>query len=100
MHIEQDCTVEHEGKKYEASGSYLVRCSDGFSRGIVYAGKDCRSVTTWHGEKLADATFGATWQGNFCKMRCVSFTVDGVRYRGSYCPDWADAIKVKSTRKV
>lgn len=105
--IEQDCTVEHEGRHFTCGGAHLVDCTDGFRRGVVYAKVHARSlertigvVTDWHGAKLADCTFGPIYQGIFCRMRSVSFTLDGVRYTGRYCPDWADAVRVRSTKKI
>lgn len=115
--VETDCKFEHGGRMFEAGGAFLADCSDGFRRGVVYAkpadvqgisdrlGRRFNRatygiVTDWHGNKLADAEFGEEYQGNFCKMRAVSFTIDGVKYAGRYCPDWADMIRVRSTRKV
>ena len=117
--IEQDCAIEHNGHKFINGGSFLLACSDGYRRGIVYVKepstdhhggffKDYRqnyragsgSVTTWHGEHIANAHFGIIYRGNFCRMRSVRFTLDGVTYSGRYCPDWSQMVRVKSTRKV
>lgn len=117
--IEENCTINHGGRTFEAGGSWLLDCTDGHRRGVVYvkhpesdrpggpwgeyrnrypAGRG--TVTTWHGETIAPAYFGSVYQGNFSRMRSVSFTVDGVTYAGRYCPDWSEAVKVRSTRKV
>lgn len=107
--VEQACVVEHEGQKFESSGAWLAKCSDGYMRGVVYAkpmgykpySPTCGGIVTdWHGNKLADAVYGRQYQGNLCKMRCVAFTVDGVKYAGRWCPDWADAVRVRSTKRV
>lgn len=106
--VEENCTIEHEGKKFEAGGSWICDCSDGHRRGVVYAkpnkgsegGYSIGTVTTWHGEFIAIARFGKVYQGAFCKMRTVRFEIGGVKYSGRYCPDWADAVRVRSTKKV
>jgi hypothetical protein len=98
--IEQDCTITHKGQQFTAGGAWLADCTDGYRRGIVYADSLKAIVTTWHGEKIADATYGHVYQGNFCKMRTVSFIHDGIKYTGRYCPDWSQAIKVRSTKKL
>lgn len=100
--IEQNCTFEHEGRTYESGGAYLVDCPDGKMRGVVYV--QCsdvpghpHKVTTWHGDFIAYVAL-TDYQGNFCKMRRVSFTYKGRKFVGDYCPDWADAVKVRSTK--
>ena len=105
--VETDCMITHEGKTFESGGSYLVDCTDGYRRGVVYAKPigtpnttGCPCVTTWHGEYIASAHFGREYRGNFCRMQSVSFTLDGVRYTGRYCPDWSQAVKVRSTRII
>lgn len=98
--VERDCVVEHEGRCFESGGAQMVDCRDGFRRGVVYAKPGANMVTDWHGNKLADATFGLTFQGNFCSMRSVAFVLDGVRFTGRWCPDWADAVKVRSTKRI
>lgn len=111
--IEIDCVVEFEGEVFESGGSWLSDCTDGYRRGVVYAkphhdfagkvidGAHGGSVTDWHGRQLATASFGRVYVGSFgAKMRSVSFTVNGVRFSGRYGCDWADAVRVKSTKKV
>ena len=107
--VETDCKFTHEGRTFEAGGAWLCDCTDGFKRGVVYAkpiiriAEGCPAhgvVTDWHGNEIAKAVFGVPYQGNFCKLRSVSFTVDGVKFTGRYCPDWADAVKVRSTKRV
>ena len=98
--IEENCKIEHAGKTFESGGSFVVDCTDGFRRGIVYAKPDKGIVTTWHGETIARAKYGSIYQGNFCKMQSVSFTLDGILFTGRYCPDWAQMVRVKSTKKI
>jgi hypothetical protein len=108
LFVETDCAIEHDGKRFEAGGAWICDCTDGFRRGVVYAKPNddkaqwaCRGVvTTWHGEKIADAWFGSTYRGNYCRMRSVSFTIDGVVFTGRYCPDTSQAIRVRSTKAV
>jgi hypothetical protein len=96
--LEQNCTIEHEGKTYEAGGSYLLPCTDGKVRGIVYVDTQNRTVTTWHGELIARLDALTYYRGNFCRMARISFTHEGRKFIGDYCPNWADACKVRSTK--
>ena len=94
--IETDCKIEHEGKSFESGGSFICECSDGYLRGIVYAKPENKTVVTWHGEVIAKAIFGRIYQGNFCKMQSVSFDLNGKRFNGRYCPDWAQMVRVRA----
>ena len=100
MFVEKDCVIEHEGKKFESGGAFICLCTDGYIRGVVYSTMDQESVTTWHGEKIADAEYGPEYRGNFCKMQAVTFEHGGVKFHGRYCPDWSQMIRVRSTKKV
>ena len=100
--VEKDCDFTHEGKTFEAGGSYLLPCTDGKVRGAVYIVKDKMTdeyhASTWHGEHLAFLDTMTVYRGNFCRMCRVTFTYDGRKFIGEYCPDWADACKVRSTK--
>jgi hypothetical protein len=106
--IEQDCTVTHEGRDFTAGGAWLADCTDGYRRGVVYvndAGCDpyCQAevaVTDWHGNVLARGVVGARYRGNHCRMRCLTFTHNGVVFTGRYCPDTSQAVRVRSTKKI
>ena len=111
--IEQICVIELEGRHFESGGAWLLDCSDGYRRGVVYVKPntgpiaDMRRfacpgiVTNWHGNKIADARFGSIYRGGFgARMRSVYFTLDGITYTGRYGCDWSQACRVKSTKKV
>jgi len=110
--VEENCTIEHEGKTFEAGGSYLCNCSDGYVRGTVYAKKgDTMSdhsraygwgkVTTWHGEEIAKCYFYPAYRNNMgAWIRPISFTVNGIAFKGRYGEDWKDCVNVKSTKKA
>ena len=100
MFIEENCTVEHNGKEYTAGGAWLTQCTDGYYRGVVYStwGKGS-FVTDWHGKKIASARYGHKFRGNFCWMQYVSFEYEGIMFKGFYCPDWNQSIRVRSTKK-
>jgi len=96
--VETDCKFTHDGQTFESGGSYLLPCTDGRMRGVVYVNNSKRSVTTWHGEHIASLDTTSTYRGNFCTMRRITFTYQGRKFIGEYCPDWADACKVRSTK--
>ena len=79
-YVETNCTVEHEGKKFEASGAFV---SADFIVG--YLGKD-GVLTDWHGNKIGQYWITSTWK---TPRSYVSYTmhqvgayVDGVFYTG------------------
>lgn len=96
--VEQNCVFEFEGKAFESGGSYIVDCTDGKQRGAVYVNPAKKIVTTWHGEKIASLDTYTRYQGNFCRMARISFTLNGRKFVGDYCPDWADLCRVRSTK--
>lgn len=95
--IEQDCTFTVEGQSFTSGGSWIAECTDGKTRGVVYVNEKTRSVTTWRGDFIAKMHY-TDYQGNFCKMRRVSFSYNGKNFVGDYCPDWSEACKVRSTK--
>jgi hypothetical protein len=96
--FETDCTITHEGQKFESGGAYLLPCTDGKVRGVVYVNRKAGTVITWHGETIARLDAYTEYRGNFCKMARISFTHEGRKFVGDFCPDWADACKVRSTK--
>ncbi len=98
---EIDCTIEHEGKKYEAGGSFFSDCSDGYIRGVVYVRKNGNhnTVGTWHGKIIAPANLGPIYRGNYCRMQAITFVYENVKFHGRYCPDTSQAVRVRSTKK-
>jgi len=98
--IESDCSIQHNGQSFTAGGAHICDCSDGYRRGVVYVRPEAKEVTDWHGNKLATANFGRVYQGNFSRMQAVTFIHDGITFHGRYCPDWSQALRVRSTKRV
>lgn len=95
---DKECTIELGGKEFTSGGAYIAQCKDLVFRGVVYVSSDKKHVKTWHGEIIAPIDTLRDYQGNFCKMRRVTFTLKGIKFTGDYCPDWAECVKVRSTR--
>lgn len=96
--VEQDCKITHEGKEFESGGAYILPCTDGKLRGVVYVNTEKHIVTDWHGNFIAKIKYSSSYQGNFCRMRSISFDWNGHHFTGRYCPDWAECCKVHSTK--
>lgn len=96
--IERDCTIEHQGQTFSAAGAILAPCADGRWRGVVYESATSQDVCTWHGKRIARATWGRPYQGNYCRMQSVRFDWQGMTFIGRYCPDSSQAIKVRTTK--
>jgi hypothetical protein len=114
---ETKCTFEFQGKQFTSGGAYILPCTDGKYRGVVYIVEKADQsqhalatmgegvtrlkslyATTWHGEIIAPLRSHTLYRGNFCKMARISFDYEGRRYVGDYCPDWASLCKVRSTK--
>lgn len=98
MYVEQDCTIEHEGKTFEAGGSVVTpEYVIGYVRGIeerffdhftyrsveVYGNVE---ITDWHGNKLGTGKVIAHWpipNGVYSpRMYQVTAVINGRVYKG------------------
>jgi hypothetical protein len=78
-YIEKDCTIEHNGQTFEASGSVVTD-----DRIVAYLGAD-NVLTDWHGKALGKYRITSTWGINSAlssTMSQVEATVNGVKYTG------------------
>lgn len=78
-YIEQDCTIEIEGKTFESGGAVVT--PDAI---VAYLGKN-GSLQDWHGNELGNYRISASWRVNSyvsSHMHQVYAWVDGVRYTG------------------
>jgi len=96
--VENECTVKFGDKEYTSGGAYILPCTDGKMRGLVYVNHEKRTVTDWHSKHIANLDTVSDYRGNFCAMRRITFTLDGRKFVGEYCPNCVDACKVRSTK--
>lgn len=79
-YVEQDCTFEHEGRKFESGGAMVT---DKFI--VVYPRSDGK-VCDWHGNVLGEAFVLSSWRipRSYIASRMYSYAVyvNGVRYIG------------------
>ena len=79
-YVEQDCTFEHEGRKFEAGGAVV---SDEYI--VVYPRSDGK-VCDWHGNVLGEAFVLSSWRTprSYMAAKMYSFAVyvNSVRYVG------------------
>ena len=79
-YVEQDCTIEHEGRKFSSGGAVVT---DKFI--VVYPRSDGK-VTDWHGNVLGEAFVLSSWRipRSYIASRMYSYAVyvNGVRYIG------------------
>ncbi len=78
-YVEAGCTVEHEGRTFEAGGAVVTP-----ERIFAYCGPD-RVLTDWHGSPLGTWRTVASWpvfsyMGS--RMCQIEARVDGVTYTG------------------
>ncbi len=77
--IEQDCTIEHGGKTFEAGGAIVAPdfC-------IAYIGPN-GALNDWHGRKIGTIRVRSSWRVSSwmgTHMHQIEATVDGVTYTG------------------
>ncbi len=85
--IEQDCTIEHEGRTFEEGGAFV---SDDYA--VVYIGGDAGTralgtidrigaghhhVTDWHGSTIGRAFQTGTWTVGGTRVYSYSVTIFG-----------------------
>jgi hypothetical protein len=78
-YVERDCTIEHEGRKFESGGAIV---SDLFI--VAYPG-DAGQLQDWHGKvigtwKALSSWKVSSWIGE--RMYSIEARVNGVRYVG------------------
>jgi hypothetical protein len=79
-YVEQDCTIEHEGRTFKAGGAIIT---DGFI--IAYPDADGK-LNDWHGQQIGTYRVLSSWltPRSFIANRMYSYEcfVNGVRYVG------------------
>jgi hypothetical protein len=82
MFIEQDCTIEHGGRKFTAGGAVVTD-----DRITAYIGKN-GAVTDWHGNQIGTYVIVSSWPIHSYisnEMYAIHATVDGKLYKGRGC---------------
>ena len=78
-HVEQNCTVEHEGRSFSAGGAVVTA-----DRIIAYPGPD-NVLQDWHGKALGRWKTVASWRRARWtpeRMHQIEAVVVGVTYTG------------------
>lgn len=78
-YLETDCTIEHEGRKFESGGAVVTG-------NAVFVYLKGNTVTDWHGKVLGNCRVLSWWRtprsAYSPRMYSVEFWIDGVRYVG------------------
>jgi hypothetical protein len=84
--VEEDCTVEFEGKKYTSGGAFT---SPEYAIGYLKFDKEYLyargQLTTWHGQFMGNAMITAIWHVRSfygSHMMQVECNIEGVKYTG------------------
>jgi len=94
--IDQDCTIEHEGKKFTSGGAFIGKDKNDKFGGIVYAYESTKQVGNWDGSIKINARFGMTWQNNMGDIRqSVYFTYESVNFYGVYYKSGSDIVRCR-----
>jgi len=100
LFVERDCKVDFNGQSFESGGAYILPCTDGKLRGMVYVNQKKSIVADWHGNEIARLDTFTKFRGNYCQMVKITFTLSGVKFIGLYCDEWCEVCKVWSTKPV
>jgi hypothetical protein len=86
VYVEQDCTFEHEGRKFTSGGAYT---SPEYAIGYLKFDKEylyaTGKVNTWHGEYMGEAQIVARWKvksymsDTMMQVICI---INGMKYTG------------------
>ena len=78
-YVEQNCTIEHEGRKFEAGGAVIT---DGY----VFGYPKGNVLQNWHGDMIGTCRVLSTWNTprSYISPTMSSYEVfaNGVRYVG------------------
>lgn len=99
--IDQNCTIEIEGKKFESGGAFLGIDKNGKRGGILYGDwKDYKTISNWDGSISVPAKYYGFHKGNMGDKRCfVRFTYQGVHYFGRWFGiDNSQIVRVKEIK--
>lgn len=82
--VEQDCTIEFEGREFTSGGAFI---SDTYA--IGYVGKTihtgCRLLTDWHGNQIGTCYLSSSWPVRSyigSRMYQIYATINGIQYTG------------------
>ena len=78
-YVEENCTIEHEGRTYESGGAFV---SDTNLVAYPAAGG---VLTTWHGTPIGTWRAVSSWRVDSymgTRMYAIRATVDGATYHG------------------
>ena len=85
VYIEQNCTIEHEGRRF-TSGGAVVTPDHVVAYYVDGKGEVSSCVTTWHGETLGRACIVASWATPrsyvSSRMYQIEAIIDGIKYTG------------------
>jgi hypothetical protein len=98
--IEQECVFEHEGRQYEAGGSFIGRHrKSGRLGGLLYVyrteGRPSH-VGSWGGDLKVPARFCREWQSNMGDMRqSVYFEMEDTPFFGVWYKSMNDIVRCR-----
>ena len=79
-YVERDCTIEHEGHKFEAGGAIVT------DKWIVAYPGNGGKLNDWHGNAIGTyrimSTWCTTWTFGRATLHSIECFVDGKRYVG------------------
>lgn len=78
-YIERDCTIEHEGRKFEAGGAVVTNDV------LIAYPRENGILGDWHGEPIGTWRVLSSWRVNSyigSRMYSIEARVNGVRYVG------------------
>jgi hypothetical protein len=79
MFVEQNCTIEHNGRTFEAGGAVITE-----NRIVAYLGKN-GVLTDWRGNAIGSYRIVSTWvtsRSYRTEMNAVHARVDGKLFKG------------------
>ncbi len=94
--LDQDCTIELDGRKFTSGGAFIGQDKNGRLGGQLYAFESDNQVGNWDGSIKINARFCTKWQSNFGDYRqSVYFEYQGVSFYGIYYKTNSDIVRCR-----
>ena len=102
--IEQDCVIEHQGRKFESGGAYIGRHrKTGRLGGILYVIREESKPTyvgSWDAQMKVPARFGCSWTSGFGDTRqSVYFELEDKPFYGIWYKSGSEIVRCREVKK-
>lgn len=99
--LEDNCTIEIDGKSFTSGGSFIGKHrKTGLLGGCLYAYPKENKIGSWNGEIKIPCKFKNQWLSNMGDTRqLIYFEYKGHKFWGIYYKSSGDLVRIKEVKK-